>query len=104
MIISVTTFTLPKAITLDEAKAIFKTTAPKYRDVPGLAKKHYVLSEDGRTAGGIYLWNSRKDAEALYTPAWRDFVKQKYGTEPSITYFDSPLVVDNIAGKIVIDE
>ena len=103
MIISVTTFTLPKAITLQEAKAIFQSTAPKYRSVPGLHSKRYILSEDGKTAGGIYMWNSRKDAEALYTDAWRAFVREKYNTEPAVTYYESPVFVDNMAEKIVVD-
>jgi len=28
---------------------------------------------------------------------------QKYGTEPSVTYFNSPVIVDNLLGKIVKD-
>ena len=60
-------------------------------------KKHYLLSEDGGTAGGVYLWNSRAEAEALYTDAWRAFVREKYGTDPVVTYFDSPVLVDNVA-------
>ncbi|WP_066342616.1 YdhR family protein [Azohydromonas lata] len=101
MITTFTTFTLPQAITLEQASEIFQSTAPKYRSVPGLVRKVYVLSEDGRTAGGVYLWNSRADAEALYTDAWRAFVKDKYGTDPVVTYFNSPVVVDNVAGQII---
>lgn len=104
MITTITTFTLPDAITLEQARAIFKSTAPNYQGVPGLVRKVYVLSEDGRTAGGVYLWNSRADAEALYTDAWRAFVKEKYGTDPTVTYFSSPVVVDNVTGKILCDE
>ena len=104
MITAFTTFTLPKPITREEARKIFLSTAPKYRDVPGLFRKIYVLSEDGRTAGGVYLWNSRAEADAMYTPAWRDFVRGKYGTEPVVTYFDSPVVVDNVTNQILSDE
>lgn len=104
MIIALTAFALPAPITREEARRIFLSTAPTYRGVPGLLKKHYVLSEDGRTAGGVYLWNSRAEAEALYTDAWRTFVREKYGTEPSVTYFDSPVVVDNVAGQVLADE
>jgi hypothetical protein len=28
------------------------------------------LSEDGATAGGVYLWMSREDAERFYTDDW----------------------------------
>ena len=103
MITTITTFKLPKPITRDEARSIFMSTAPKYREVPGLVRKCYILSEDGGTAGGIYLWKTRADAEAMYTESWRAFVRGKYGTEPSVTYFESPVVVDNVAGEIQAD-
>ena len=84
--------------------SIFLSTAPKYRGVQGLLRKHYVLSHDGVTAGGVYLWNSRPEAEAMYTASWRSFVREKYGTDPTVTYFESPVVVDNVAQQILTYE
>lgn len=104
MIIAMTAFKLPQPITTEEARRVFLGTAPTYQGVPGLFKKHYVLSEDGGTAGGVYLWNSREEAEALYTNAWRAFVAEKYGTEPTVTFFDSPVTVDNLAQQVLADE
>ncbi|MFP4441075.1 MAG: monooxygenase, partial [Chloroflexaceae bacterium] len=72
--------------------------------VPGLFRKTYVLSEDGRTVGGIYLWHSRPEAEAMYTESWHAFVREKYGTHPTVTYFESPVVVDNVVQQILTDE
>jgi hypothetical protein len=104
MITVFTTFKLPKPITRAEARSIFLSTAPKYQGVPGLFRKAYVLSDDGGTAGGVYLWNSRREAEAMYTDAWRAFVREKYGTEPNVAYFESPVVVDNVTGQVITDE
>jgi len=104
MITAFTTFTLPKPITREEARRIFLSTAPKYRGVQGLFRKIYVLSEDGATAGGVYLWNSRSEAEAMYTESWRSFVREKYGTDPTVTYFESPVVVDNVTQQILTDD
>lgn len=104
MITTITNFQLPKPITPDEARRIFLSTAPTYQGVHGLIRKCYVLSQDGRTAGGIYLWKSRADADAMYTESWKAFVRGRYGSEPSIVYFDSPVVVDNIAHAILSDE
>lgn len=101
MITAITTFQLRKPITREEARSIFLSTAPKYQGVAGLVRKCYVLSEDGGTVGGIYLWNSRAEAEAMYTESWRVFVREKYGTEPSVTYFDTPVVVDNVTHEIL---
>ena len=104
MITVLTTFTLPRPITREEARGIFLSTAPKYRGVQGLFQKIYVLSQDGATVGGVYLWNSRREAEAIYTESWRSFVQEKYGTDPTVTYFESPVVVDNIAQQVLTDE
>jgi hypothetical protein len=104
MIVVLTSFRLPKPITPDEARRIFLSTAPTYRGVQGLVRKHYVLSDDGATAGGVYFWKSRAEAEAMYTPSWRSFVKAKYGTDPQVTYYESPVVVDNEAQEIFADD
>jgi hypothetical protein len=101
MITALTSFTLPAPISREAARAIFLSTAPTYRDVPGLYRKTYVLYPDGVTVGGIYLWQTREAAEAMYTDAWRDFVRGKYGCEPSVTYLDSPVVVDNVTRQII---
>jgi hypothetical protein len=104
MITVITNFRLRKPITRDEARRIFLSTAPKYQGVSGLVRKVYVLSQDGNTACGIYLWNSRAQADAMYTESWKGFVREKYGTDPSVTYLDSPVVVDNLTHEILSDE
>ena len=103
MITALVQFKLPKPMTRNEAQEIFSSTAPKYKDLQGLIRKYYILSEDGETAGGVYLWKSREDAERLYNDDWKKFIVEKYGSEPFITYFESPMIVDNLAGEIVKD-
>jgi len=60
------------------------------------------MSEDGRRAGGIYVWESRAAADRVYTPEWRTFVEGKYGTPPQIDYLYSPVMVDNRDGTISV--
>jgi hypothetical protein len=60
-----------------------------------------MLSQDGSTVGGVYLWNSREEADEMYTESWRSFVREKYGTDPSVTYMDCPVVVDNLLHEII---
>tara|TARA_B110000503_G_C6849558_1_gene290222 strand:+ start:141 stop:458 length:318 start_codon:yes stop_codon:yes gene_type:complete len=100
MIITIVTFNLPTKATLQEITAIFQGTAPKYLGMHGLIRKNYWLSEDGNRAGGIYLWESRADAEKLYTPEWNKVLEEKYGSPPIVEYIYSPVMVDNIESKI----
>ncbi len=102
MIVTITTFALPKATTLAEITKTFQSTAPKYQGVKGLLRKTYFLSEDGRRAGGIYVWKTRADAERMYTPEWTKFVTDKYGTPPKVEYLHAPVTVDNGAGTISV--
>jgi hypothetical protein len=103
MITAIVQFKLPQPITCEKAREIFLSTAPRYRETTGLIRKYYILSEDGGTAGGVYLWKSRKEAESVYTKDWEDFVRGKYGAPPSVEYFESPVVVDNVTQEIISD-
>jgi hypothetical protein len=103
MITAVVQFKLPQPISRERGQEIFLSTAPKYREIPGLPRKYYLLSQDGQTAGGVYLWQSQKEAEQLYDEDWRKFIQEKYGTEPLVTYFESPVIVDNLIGEIIKD-
>ena len=73
---------------------MFEASAPNYQNVDGLLRKHYLLADDGRSAGGVYLWDSREQAEALYTDDWRERVAARYGSQPQITFYDSQVTVD----------
>lgn len=98
MITAVVQFTLPKPASLEEAARMFESTAPKYKNLPGLIRKYYLRSEDGRSAGGVYLWESKAAAEQVYNGEWKTRIKQVYGAEPSIAWFDTPVIVDNAGG------
>ena len=102
MIVAFVTFRLPKPITLAEATATFQSTAPKYQGLAGLLRKNYWLSEDGTRAGGIYIWETRADAERVFTEDWKKMVEAKYGSPPTVEYLHSPVMVDNRDGSISV--
>jgi len=101
MITVIVEFKLPQPISTPQAKDIFLSTAAKYQGRSGLIRKYYFLTPDGTKAGGIYLWRSREDADRLYTEEWKAFVHQKYGSDPVLTYLDTPVVVDNVVNEII---
>ena len=97
MIVAIVRFALPAPVSLEEAARMFESSAPKYQGLPGLVRKYYIRAEDGRSAGGVYLWESRAAAEAVYNGEWRDRVAALYGSQPSVEFLDCPVVVDNAA-------
>lgn len=101
MIATVVQFQMSTPISLEEATRRFESSAPKYQNLPGLIRKYYIRSEDGRAAGGIYLWRSRQAAEKVYSGEWRARVEKLYGAKPIITWFDSPVIVDNLLGGTI---
>jgi hypothetical protein len=103
VITALTTFRLKTPLTKEQARDIFLSTAPRYQSVSGLIRKCYILSEDGRTAGGVYLWQSKADALEMYTESWHAFVREKYGSDAEVTYFETPVVVDNLVQQVLTD-
>ncbi len=96
-------FAIPERVSADEVNAAFQKSIPKYQGVQGLQRKYYLKSDDGKTAGGVYLFESREAAENLFNEEWRAMVKQRYGAEPEVRYFETPIVVDNLSGTVTGD-
>ena len=98
MIAALVLFKTDGSLTLDDAANRFNTTAPNYRGRDGLHSKAYIYAEDGSTLGGFYIFNSRADAEALYSDAWRARATELYGVEPTVQYFEVPVLIENAVG------
>ena len=94
MIVAVVRFPLDPPLSSSDAAAMFEASAPKYQNVPGLLRKYYLLGDEGRVGGGVYLWENRDAADALYDEAWRTGLESRYGHPPMIEYFESPVRVD----------
>ncbi len=94
MITAIVRFPLPPGTTLEDATAAFKASAPNYENVPGLIRKYY-LYDDAPSGGGVYLWESREAANAVYTDEWKAMIAGKYGSELKVTYLETPVIVDN---------
>jgi hypothetical protein len=73
---------------------------PHYRNIPGMIRKYYTLGDDG-ACGGMYLFETRAAAEAFFTDAWKASMAARFGDRPSVTYYDSPVIIDNAAGEVL---
>jgi hypothetical protein len=83
----------PPGITRAAIDEGFVKAVPTYQKIPGLMRKYFIVNDDG--FGGMYLWKSRAAAEAWFTPEFVAKSKARYGTEPQIIYFDTPIQLDN---------
>lgn len=72
-------------------------SAPTYSKVPGLIRKYFTIGPVD--FGGIYLFKDRTSAQAWFSEAWRAKATATYGSQPVVTYFDVPLVIDISGGK-----
>lgn len=101
MIIAVVQIPMPKRTPADAIKSA-TATAPTYQALApkGLLRKDYLNGDAG--GGGIYTWVSREAAEAWYTPAWKKQMTERFGAEPTVTYYDTYVTVDNVAGEVKV--
>ena len=103
MITSITRFQLPVGVPTDVIKDGFREVAPNFKKPPGLLRKYFLISEDGKTGGGVYLWNSMEQARTFTEGVIRPMIRDKFKMEASIEYFDSPVIVDNLTSEIIAD-
>ena len=47
------------------------------------------------------MWRTRSEAESFYSAAWQQMIEERYGATPTVTYFETPVVVDNLVGEII---
>lgn len=95
---------IPVKRTREEAIAMQSQSAPTFRALAdkGLLRKDYINGEAG--GGGVYYWKSREAAEAWYTPALLQKMREKFGVEPVISYYETYVQVDNVKGEIRVLE
>ncbi|HLZ03023.1 MAG TPA: monooxygenase [Bradyrhizobium sp.] len=103
MITAIVRFKLPADIDAAKAAELFRGSAPKYQGLNGLVRKYYLFDAESRTGGGCYLWESREAAERVYNSEWRRMIAERYGSPPEISFFETPVVVDNSLGKTTLD-
>ena len=95
MIIAITRFAVPTTINESQMRAGFTQAAPAFRNVPGLIRKQFLLSADGRTAGGVYLWEEEEAARSFMQQRVAPMIREKFHVEPTIEFYHSPVLVES---------
>lgn len=85
----------------DEATASARLSAPLYAGLHGLKRKYFLNGDAG--GGGVYLWETREQAEAWYNEDWAKKVEARFGARPTVTYYDNYVVVDNDADELRVN-
>lgn len=91
----------PDGLSKEKSDALFAKVADMYIGVPGLVRKYFGYSEDGSAIVGIYLWHSKAEAEAFYSPEWVAGVVSRWGVMPERADWEIPQVVESETGEVV---
>lgn len=102
MITVITRFAVPAKVNTSDMRGAFAQVAPAFRNVPHLRRKLFLLSPDGRTAGGVYLWEDEAAARTFMQQRVAPMIRDNFRVEPTIEFFDSPVIVENVAPDTVL--
>ena len=99
MITVIVSFKISTDLKAEAVKDKFLDTAPMYRDVDGLIRKNYLLDIEKHTAGGAYTFETREQADKWFDQERIDWITERY-SKPELTYYDTPVLVDNDQDQI----
>lgn len=89
------TFPVPSGTSKDDLVNTIDASAHTYQGIPGLIRKYYGIAEDGQSLVGIYLWKTKEEAEAFYTPQWVKLVTERWKAPPRKREWMTPMVVES---------
>ena len=102
MIVAIVQIPMPRRSRADALHA-GESTAATFSAMKdkGLLKKYYLNGDAG--GGGVYLWRTLAQAQALYTPAWEASMEKRFGAKPTVTYYESLVQVDNELDEVRVE-
>ena len=99
MITVIVSFKISTDLNAETVKDKFLESAPMYKDVDGLIRKNYLLDIEKHTAGGAYTFETREQADKWFDQERIDWITERY-SKPELTYYDTPVLVDNDQDEI----
>jgi hypothetical protein len=94
MITAVVLYGRPPEIDKEACRQHFLKIAPNFLGVPGFVRKQFIYNVKGGIAGGSYIWKDLDSAKAFYNGPWLEGIRQRYGCEPQISYFETFAIAD----------
>lgn len=101
MYVGISKFKLPPGLDRAAILADIQKTIPVYKGRDGLVRKYIAIDWERREGMGVYLWDDRVKAEAFYALA-RAKIREQTGSEPEITIYEAPVIVDNATGEVEV--
>lgn len=92
MHIVISRFKRPDGVSEAALKEKFDASAPIYRDLDGLIAKYYLIGTDQDDAGGVYVFQSRKEADDWFTDEKIAWAEERFG-KIKLEHYDVPVSV-----------
>ncbi len=99
MIVELVTFEMPAGFSDDDIVADARGVVAHWQANPDLIRKHFAKNAEGQVAG-IYIWPDKDAAQKAHNADWIVKFRERTGTEPTFTYYDLFMVIDNEAGTV----
>ena len=91
-IATVVTLPTPAGASREQTLRGFEAEMALERRAPGLLRRYAIVTGDGRF-GGVYLWRDEDAAKRWFDAAWQRKVRELYGSEPQVEWFDAPILM-----------
>ena len=99
MITAIVLYNLPPSIGLEECRSHYTTISKHFvEEAPGLIRKQFICTSEGDVGGGVCTWESREAAERFYSGSWLAGIRERYDSEPTITYYEAVALADKATG------
>ena len=102
MITAVVKIKKPDTLTLEQYQEKVGAIASGFQAIRGLIRKNFLFSAEEGVAGGVYTWESLEAAKTCYSGPWLENIRNMFNVDPEITYYDTPVIVDNEVGDIKV--
>lgn len=103
MVTVIVRYKTPKHYSREEIAAMLQFGAENmFKGLPHLYSKQFCFDVEKSEGVSVYLWDSKKHAEAFLNEQFIESFQQNMEATPTIEYLDTVVTVDNRAGDILV--